>query len=352
MDTKKIKTELLCYGIRVDETPDRTGGAGPSDGIFLRINGKECSVPAKGEYVKNSPYILKKSNSHYILYKNEQEICSVERVKKPAFYNNVTQEGIHYYKIFLAHGTDCIGTTVFQQCEYWNTRVGCKFCGIGTSLIKGKTIAVKTPEMLIEVASSAISEGYNHAVLTSGSRKKEHELFSYLAECVRGLKGVGIHIQVQVSPPEDLSLIELLKEAGTDTIAINIESFDERVLSIMAPRKAEIGIKRYLRAMEYSVGLFGKNQVISFILAGLGEERKKMLEAGRILTSIGVYPFIVPLRPIVGTLLQEFSPPSPEYMDGILTRLSEYLNKHKVSFKEIKAGCGRCTCCSPLPDYE
>lgn len=352
MNLNELKNELLCYGAKFEGLPDRIGGAGPSDAIFMRIDSIDVSIPLRGNYVKNSVYSLKKINGNFLVFKNNKELCLAEKIKEPEFYKKETSDGIPYRKIFHTHGKDCIGTTVFQSCIYWNTPLGCKFCGTGLSLKNNNTISVKKPEQVYTVAASAVEENFSHAVLTTGSQRDENNLFNHLSDCVRILKKLPIMVQVQVSPPENIFLLKRLKEAGTDTIAINIESFDENVIRATAPGKAEIGLKRYFRTMKYAVKLFGKNQVISFVLAGLGENKTSIIEGAEKVTSIGVYPFIVPFRPIYATPLANMTPPSPAYLKEINSEVAEILKKYNLSYKKIRAGCGRCTCCSPLPDYE
>lgn len=352
MKIPELKSELLCFGARMEETPDRKGGAGPADAVFMKIDDTEISIPSSGNYVKNSPYSLRKINSNYLLLKNEKEVTYIEKIKEPEFYNNKTLDGIPYRKIFLAHGSNCIGTTVFQSCIYWNTPLGCKFCGIGISIKNNTTLPVKTPQQLYAVAESALKENYHHAVLTTGSQEDENNLFHHLVECIKMLKKIAINLQVQVAPPLNLSLLGHLKSAGADTIAINIESFDNNVLKKIAPHKVIFGIEKYLRTIEKAAELFGKNQVISFILAGLGEEKKSIVEGAKKLASIGCYPFIVPFRPIHGTPLGNLKPPSSSYLKEINEEVAEILNDYNLTYKKIKAGCGRCTCCSSLPEYE
>jgi len=352
MNLKELKTELLCRGARIEDNPDRTGGAGPSDASFISIDRSTISVPVSGKYVKNSPYSFKRENGNWMLFYNSNCLGEVKRIKKPNFYNYRTSDGIPYNKIFIAHGDDCIGTTVFQSCCYWNTPQGCKFCGIGLSMRGGQTIPVKTPEQLYMVARSAVDENFTHSVLTTGSQRDEKKMFNHLAECIKILKQLPLKIQVQISPPSDLSLLEILKNSGCDTVAINVESLDRDVLRNLAPQKFRMGVQKYLKCMEYGVSIFGKNQIVSFILAGLGEDVDETIRGAKLLTSMGVYPFVVPFRPIPGTALEDLPPPEPAYLREIITAISGFLKEYSITYKKIYAGCGRCTCCSPLPEYE
>jgi biotin synthase-related radical SAM superfamily protein len=100
------------------------------------------------------------------------------------------------------------------------------------------------------------------------------------------------------------------------------------------------------------VAIFGRNQVSSFLIAGLGEMPDSIIEGAALLCDLGVYPFIVPLRPIPGTRLESQSPPNPEAMIEIYQHASALLERSGLSWKNSMAGCVRCGACSGLPDFE
>ena len=153
-------------------------------------------------------------------------------------------------------------------------------------------------------------------------------------------------------PPKDPGLLSLLKESGTDTIGIHIESFDRAVMERTAPGKAVIDKSRFIGSWKEAVAIFGRNQVSSFIIAGLGETTDSIIEGAALLCDLGVYPFIVPLRPIPGTTLEAQSPPDPDVMIGIYQHASALLQQCDLSWRKSKAGCVRCGACSGLPDFE
>ncbi|HET9933427.1 MAG TPA: radical SAM protein, partial [Polyangiaceae bacterium] len=98
----------------------------------------------------------------------------------------------------------------------------------------------------------------------------------------------------------------------------------------------------------HALGVFGRGQVSTYILAGLGDTREEILEACERLAGIGVYPFVVPFVPIAGTPLENQPPPDPAFMSALLSDVSRLLARHALSSAEIKAGCGRCGACSSL----
>jgi biotin synthase-related radical SAM superfamily protein len=142
----------------------------------------------------------------------------------------------------------------------------------------------------------------------------------------------------------------MLANAGADTIGIHIESFDPTVLKEVCPGKAETSLKRYFEIWKHSVKLFGENQVSSFIIAGLGESDDSILEGSARMAEIGVIPFLVPLRPIIGTEFENMSPPNPRRMISLYKRTAEILETYGVNPAKSKAGCVRCGCCSAIKE--
>jgi biotin synthase-related radical SAM superfamily protein len=88
------------------------------------------------------------------------------------------------------------------------------------------------------------------------------------------------------------------------------------------------------------------------VIAGLGESDESIINGSKLLAELGVYPFIVPLRPIPGSLLEKEKPPSPDRMRAIYEQVAAILHDTGVSQKKNKAGCVRCRACSALPDFE
>jgi radical SAM protein (TIGR04043 family) len=175
----------------------------------------------------------------------------------------------------------------------------------------------------------------------------------HLASSCRYLKsGIDLPIHVQIMPSREKRLLELLKLSGADTIGIHIESFDQKVLNQVAPCKTHYSLQDYMTSWKECVRLFGINQVSSFIILGLGETANSVIDGVNVLCDLGVYPFIVPLRPIPGTPLGMNRPPDSGYMISIYEKAAVILQKSGLSWKNSKAGCVRCGACSGLPDFE
>ncbi len=120
MNHKILRTNLQCLGVNVpEEHAGRKGGAGPSEGQVIIVNGTYISVPTDSWFVKDSPYhIVKKSGSFYLI-ENNHELCEVSFPVSPEYYKLKTDAGISLEKIAIIHGKDCLASTVYQDCCYF-----------------------------------------------------------------------------------------------------------------------------------------------------------------------------------------------------------------------------------------
>jgi radical SAM protein (TIGR04043 family) len=274
---------------------------------------------------------------------------------RPRFYDLVTADGVPYWKIAVLHGRDVLATTVLQTCIRYQSRTKtCQFCAIGQSLAAGRTIERKTPEQLAEVAKAAFElDGVKHMVMTTGTPPGRDRGAAILTESAAAVKSaVDLPIQGQCEPPDDDAWFGRMKAAGIDALGMHLEAITPAVRVRVMPAKAEVSVERYFRALAAAVPVFGRGQVSSYILAGLGDSKEAILETSATLIALGVYPFVVPFVPISGTPLESHPPPSPQFMHAILQPLALMLRQSGLHATDIKAGCGKCGACSALATFE
>jgi hypothetical protein len=73
-------------------------------------------------------------------------------------------------------------------------------------------------------------------------------------------------------------------------------------------------------AFAAAVEVFGRGQVSTYILAGLGDSDEAILGMSERLIALGVYPFVVPFVPISGTPLEDHPSPDAAAMRRLLAR--------------------------------
>jgi radical SAM protein (TIGR04043 family) len=365
LDDRQLLVELQSLGVHVqdersvDSDParpsrlaGRRGGAGPSDALFLWVRGLPLTVPWHAAFVDRSPYTIHVSDGGAELYRGDVFVSPVKLPRRPRIYDMQTADGVPYWKIALLH-LDSIASTVVQKCIYWGTEEQCGFCGI--ELTRGEqTIPVKTPAQLAEVCTAARDyDGAVDVTLTTGSINRRDRGAIYISRCAAAIKEAsGLPIQVQFEPPDDLSMLEQVRDAGVDAVGIHIETFDPEVLTRVAAGKAKCGVEGYFRCWERAVEVFGHGHVSTYVILGMGERRELVEEGCRRAIALGVYPFVVPLRPVPGTLMADTPAPDAQYVASIYQSVSMMLAESGLDHVEAKAGCARCQACSGLSAWE
>ena len=352
----ELLAQLQSYGVRVeDDIQARRGGAGPSDAGMIRVEGIPVTFPFTADYVADSPYVLRpdRDGSSWAVYREGRRLAGAEVPPRPKFYELTTADGIPYWKIALLH-LDSLASTVIQTCLYWGKDDQCRFCGIELSLEAGRTIPVKKPEHLAEVSVAAKElDGAVDVTLTSGTTGGADKGARYLGKCARAIKAAsGLPVQAQFEPPGDLSVLEEIKEQGVDSVGMHLESFDPGVLAYVAPAKARTGVAGYFRAWERAVEIFGRGQVSTYVILGMGEDLQMTIDGCKRAIDAGVYPFVVPLRPVPGSLMGGKLPPPAEYVESVYREVAPYLAVNGLASWEVHAGCARCGACSALAAFE
>lgn len=353
--------DLQSFGLRLTDhnvgLSARKGGAGPTDHKAITIGDRTIMVPVYTGAAKHSPFEATGPglDGSAILLRDGLAIAKIKYPRQARFYALQTLDGIPYWKIAQLHSHDVLATTVLQNCiRYTNRATSCQFCAIGQSLAENRTIAHKTPEQLGEVARAAVLlDGVKHVVLTTGTPNVTDRGAAVLCESARGIKAaIDIPIQAQCEPPRDHSWFEKLRAAGVDTLGMHLEAVTPEIRAAIMPGKATVSMERYYDAFEAAVKIFGRGQVSTYILAGLGDTAEAILAACERLVAIGVYPFVVPFVPVSGTPLANAPAPTPAFMRSILPAIGRMVSGAAIRSADIKAGCGKCGACSALASYE
>lgn len=341
------RVDLALLGIRGTPPVNRTGGAGPSDDGHLVIDGLDAAIPRNSQ----SPFVFDGSR---VLRDGIDVGLEIGVIGRPRFYDLTTADGIAYEKIAKLHGRNILATTVVQTCIRYGEDQRCRFCSIEESLRGGATVTVKRPEQLAEVARAAVDlDGITSMVMTTGTSAGKDRGARHLARCVRAVKQAvpGLPIQVQCEPPADLSTITDLRQAGADAIGIHVESLDDAVRQRWMPGKSTVPMAEYRAAWAEAVRVFGRNQVSTYLLVGLGEDSDEMISGAKELADMGVYPFIVPFRPQAGTLAVDVDgahAPDPAVVEKISREVAAHLEFIGMAGADQRAGCAACGACSVL----
>ncbi len=341
------RVDLALLGFRGRPPVSRTAGAGPSADGHLVIDGLNAAIPRNPQ----SPFVFDGSR---VLLDGEDTGLDVEVIDRPRFYDLSTSDGVPYEKLARLHGRNVLATTVVQTCIRYGEDQRCRFCTIEESLRSGATTAVKRPAELAEVAEAAVRlDGVTQMVMTTGTSAGTDRGARHLARCVRAVKAVvpNLPIQVQCEPPADLAVLTELREAGADAIGIHVESLDEQVRRRWMPGKATVPMDSYRAAWREAVRVFGRNQVSTYLLVGLGENPDELVAGATELIEMGVYPFVVPYRPQPGSLAVDVdaaAAPDSALVEKVSRGVAAALAMAGMAGTDQRAGCAACGACSVL----
>lgn len=345
-DRLTTRVDVAIRGVRVDAPVRRPAGAGPSDDGHLVVDGANAALPVNPA----SPYLVRDGR---LWLGGADTGLAVQVVRRPRFYDLSTSDGVRYEQIARLHGADVLATTVVQTCIRYGEEQRCRFCTIEESLRGGATVAAKTPAQLAEVAEAAVRlDGVRQMVMTTGTTAGPDRGARNLVRSVRAVLAAvpGLPIQVQCEPPADLSVIAELHEAGAVAIGIHVESLDDGVRQRWMPGKATVPMAAYEAAWDEAVRVFGRNRVSTYLLIGLGEDPDEMVAGAARLIDRGVYPFVVPFRPMLGTLARRdgVAAPPQSLVRDVTARVAALLRAAEMTGADQKAGCAACGACGAL----
>jgi len=282
-------------------------------------NGKFITVLiVNGKFTEKSPYYMVKNGSGYEIWENGRKYTDIALLPHPKFYDKLTSDGIPMYKIAVIGEPEHLRAVINQSCAYQQAGKACKFC-----VIEGwwAYYPSKTPTQIAETTEAAVNEGKaNHLTLSTGSRfTVDKGLKEIVATSKIIQKRTNVTMTLNFEPISDYGLLESLlqesKEAGgVKTIICNIECFNEKLREEVMPIKGQNSTEMYVKTWDKCLKIFGKNEVYTMVLAGLGEDDETILRGVEMAASHGVVTAVVAHIPMIGAAFEDMEPPSTDRM--------------------------------------
>ncbi len=338
----KLKADLLCYGAALSDKARKMLEKehphffckGFIDAVNMNIFGSNICVSIAEAFSENSKYVLDFLDSEYFIEAFNE--------KAPVrFFPALPKTGTIIDEIATLHADGCINIWPSTNCCYDKPDIKCKFC----SLLP-KSEAPIPVDVLCEGLKKLMAKVPDYTLNFSGATYKSPDIMiEYWCDLAKEIRTFSdCPIAIEFAPPSDLSLLEKLKKCGASVAIMNIEIVDENLRKTICPGKSAITLEHYHKALKKAVEVFGRGQVSSVMIGGIQpfSDIKKECEY---LTSIGVFPTIMPFRPLDDcTFFNVTSCDSDELIDA-----SEYLGgllrKHNLA-PYCQEGCTKCGGCS------
>ncbi len=276
-------------------------------------------------------------NEREFSLKNDGESLAIMRKGKP-YIKNVTIVPVGY------HCPEQAFFNLDQRCIY-----KCIYCAspmLGDSTYKGQdkdVIVQKIRDSYVAIESVAFTSGVIGSVQNTIDR---------ICECARAVKEAFSDMPVGAEPyVESKEQVDQLYASGITEIKINCETVNKELFNKACPG---LDYDNIFRMLEYSVEVFGKGNVTSNIIIGLGESDDDVINIMERLASIGVIPGLRPLKSSgivkenIRRVLGDTETLSSERIIRLAKSQKHILEKYSLG-TDMKTMCLRCTCCDIVP---
>lgn len=272
---------------------------------------------------------------------DDGDIMSLTRGGRP-FLERVKLEPVVY------HCPEQAFFNLDQRCIYH-----CAFCAsprLGNDVTKNLT-----DDKIVSMVRKALDDGMtiDAISLTSGVVGSPEETVGRFVSCVKALRAefhdIPIGVEPYVSSKED---VLKLKNAGATEIKLNIESPSRDIFEKVCP---ELGFDEILAHLSDSVKIFGKGNVQSNMIYGMGDTDEEVLSMVETLCSMGVIPVLRALR--IGDLsrsslesaIGKTVPVTADRSIYLVSEQKRIMEKYGLSSARCLTMCNRCGCCDLVP---
>jgi len=229
---------------------------------------------------------------------------------------------------------DAPPTTVYML-TYRNGKcqANCGFCPQArTSTSRADMLArvtwppFQTKQVTEKIASSAEKGTVKRVCIQALNYPAVHKDLASLTRLIHSSSNVPISLS---SPPFTKAQFKELAGAGADRISIALDAATEQLFNKVkgAQTQSPYQWKQQHQALEEAVEVFGRNQVYTHLIVGLGETEKQIIQTIQECTDSGIIPSLFAFTPIAGTTLENTPQPSLETYRRI--QLARHLIIHR-----------------------
>lgn len=312
-DRLYLKIALVNQGLWVSEEAERflSERGGIREGVYnavdLTVGDIIINAAVRVKFARLSPFSLE-------LREGRLTLCCCGRPVAPAdvqpaddLLDVPLSERARVRDICLL-ATDRVRVQHATNCHYQRCGLGCKFCEVQNHEFSF------SPQDVFRAIDLYLRSDYafRHFLIGGRSDSPAREPGEIL-EIARYIRSRGDWpIYVMCVPPRDLEVLREFKAAGVTELAMNLELWDAKLARQWMPGKGAISRERYLEALEFASGLWGRTGAVrSAFVVGL-EPEESLLEGVRRVCQAGAAPILSVFRPIPETEGSAMVPPENE----------------------------------------
>lgn len=339
----ELEIDLFCRGLRVPDDVVLEGArevrrtrAGLGSGLELVIPTGSwlkpeiwMNAPVAEPFAQISPYVLRGGTGALEILDDRDGLRYPVRVApRPVWYGWETSRGTRMSRIGVLQGT-YLGIYINPVCEFWESRLNCRFCTTGHNVGGAESVA-KTTADVVETCRAAREESGATFVHLNGGFQGGHAL-TLVEPFVAAIKHeAGMLVGVQLTPERQLSRYDRLIDLGVDHFSFCIELMDPEWFARVCPGKARtLGHDLFFVAMEYCAAQLSRGAVSGELIAGI-EPIDRTIEGIERIASAGAFPTVCIFRPTVGSDMAECPPPGYADMRTVMAAMYDACRRHRI----------------------
>jgi biotin synthase len=165
-----------------------------------------------------------------------------------------------------------------------------------------------TESVIQKIMQSAEKEDIQRVCIQALNYTEVFDDVLNLAKAIHSSSNVPISVSCQ---PLNKSQMKELAKAGVNRVSIALDAATEELFDKVKGSLAQgpYTWQQNREALEEAVEVFGKNQVSTHLIVGLGETEKEIIETIQWCTDFGIYPSLFAFTPIPGTSLESIPQP-------------------------------------------
>jgi biotin synthase len=194
--------------------------------------------------------------------------------------------------------------------------------------------AFQTKQVIQKIALSTEKGSVKRVCIQALNYPTVHKELTHLTRLIHSTSNVPISLSC---PPFTKTQFKELAEAGADRVSIALDAATEQLFNKVKGTETHSPYqwKHQHQALKEAVEVFGKNQVYTHLIVGLGETEKQITEIIQQCTDQGIVPSLFAFTPIQGTTLETMPQPQLETYRRI--QLARHLIIHKKTrFENMK----------------
>lgn len=352
-DIVKLKSELLCLGLKVREDFIES-----LDYRFFEhdfIHGSQImleddlvvNVAINDQFViKYSPFELRKEQNEWFVFKQGSAVAKCRPLLMPQWVDIPLESSLRVGDIVRPHGENILFCTPVRKCIFETIDRKCRFCTFSESRDVKNYDDLVLVRKAFETVFSQQSNAYKEVALGGATPNLKDFGARYYSNVAKVIKEIrpNLEISLEIIPPLDLGLLHDIFYAGVNSIIMNIEVFDETIRKMICPGKSTLPNAHFFKAFEKALDIFGANRVSSVLIVGL-EDKKSTVKGCQQMLEMGVIPTLIPFRPYDSCELNYLAPTPPEYYLDVYEKVLSRVGSMDVN-PVRQPGCTRCGGCS------